>query len=65
VVLPLYQLICCSSFGRIRGDPAGPGLKGQEVDLALFKLSVKTFDPWLVGRESARPGVLTRWCLVR
>jgi solute:Na+ symporter, SSS family len=26
-----------------------PGLTGSNIDLALFKLSVKTFDPWFVG----------------
>jgi SSS family solute:Na+ symporter len=33
-------------------------LSGQNVDLALFKLSVKTFDPWFVGVIGAA-GVLT------
>jgi solute:Na+ symporter, SSS family len=35
-----------------------PGLKGPDVDLALFRLSVKTFDPWIVGIIGAA-GVLT------
>jgi SSS family solute:Na+ symporter len=35
-----------------------PDLKGTDVDLALFKLSVKTFDPWVVGLIGAA-GVLT------
>jgi SSS family solute:Na+ symporter len=35
-----------------------PGLKGADIDLALFKLSVKTFDPWIVGIVGAA-GVLT------
>jgi SSS family solute:Na+ symporter len=35
-----------------------PDLRGPEVDLALFKLSVKPFDPWLVGVIGAA-GVLT------
>jgi SSS family solute:Na+ symporter len=35
-----------------------PGLTGSNIDLALFKLSVKTFDPWFVGVIGAT-GVLT------
>src|SRR6202021_929714 len=35
-----------------------PGLTGPNIDLALFKLSVKTFDPWFVGVIGAT-GVLT------
>jgi solute:Na+ symporter, SSS family len=34
------------------------GLKGSDIDLALFKLSVQTFDPWFVGVIGAT-GVLT------
>jgi SSS family solute:Na+ symporter len=59
VVLPLYQLILLFVF--LVGFAAilqVPDLKGQEVDLALFKLSVKTFDPGLVGVIGAA-GVLT------
>jgi len=35
-----------------------PGLTGSNIDLALFKLSAKTFDPWFVGVIGAT-GVLT------
>ncbi len=59
VVLPLYQLILLFVF--LVGFAAilqVPGLKGPDVDLALFKLSVKTFDPWMVGIIGAA-GVLT------
>jgi SSS family solute:Na+ symporter len=59
VVLPLYQLILLFVF--LVGFAAilqVPDLRGPEVDLALFKLSVKTFDPWLVGVIGAA-GVLT------
>jgi SSS family solute:Na+ symporter len=59
VVLPLYQLILLFVF--LVGFAAilqVPGLKGADVDLALFKLSVKTFDPWTVGIIGAA-GVLT------
>jgi SSS family solute:Na+ symporter len=59
VMLPLYQLILLFVF--LAGFAAilqVPGLKGADVDLALFKLSVKTFDPWIVGIIGAA-GVLT------
>jgi SSS family solute:Na+ symporter len=59
VVLPLYQLVLLFVF--LVGFAAVlqvPGLKGPEVDLALFRLSVKTFDPWVVGVIGAA-GVLT------
>ena len=59
MVLPLYQLILLFVF--LVGFAAIlqiPDLKGADVDLALFKLSVKTFDPWLVGLIGAA-GVLT------
>jgi solute:Na+ symporter, SSS family len=59
VVLPLYQLILLFVF--LVGFTAilqVPGLGGADVDLALFKLSVKTFDPWFVGVIGAA-GVLT------
>jgi SSS family solute:Na+ symporter len=26
-----------------------PGLEGEEVDLALLRLSIETFDPWFIG----------------
>jgi solute:Na+ symporter, SSS family len=59
IVLPLYQLI--QLFVFLVGFAAilqVTDLKGPDVDLALFKLSVKTFDPWLVGVIGAA-GVLT------
>jgi len=59
VILPIYQLILLFVF--LVGFAAilqVPGLRGPDVDLALFKLSVKTFDPWLVGVIGAA-GVLT------
>jgi SSS family solute:Na+ symporter len=59
VILPIYQLILLFVF--LVGFAAilqVPGLSGPDVDLALFKLSVKTFDPWLVGVIGAA-GVLT------
>ncbi|MGA7811080.1 sodium:solute symporter family protein [Bradyrhizobium sp.] len=59
IVLPLYQLILLFVF--LVGFAATlqvPGLTGSNIDLALFKLSVKTFDPWFVGVIGAT-GVLT------
>ena len=59
VFLPIYQLILLFVF--FVGFAAilqVPGLSGPQVDLALFKLSVKTFDPWFVGVIGAA-GVLT------
>jgi SSS family solute:Na+ symporter len=59
VVLPIYQLILLFVF--LVGFAAilqVPGLSGPNVDLALFKLSVKSFDPWFVGVIGAA-GVLT------
>jgi solute:Na+ symporter, SSS family len=59
IVLPIYQLILLFVF--LAGFAAilqVPGLSGPDVDLALFKLSAKTFDPWVVGVIGAA-GVLT------
>ena len=59
IVLPLYQLILLFVF--FVGFAAilqVPGLTGADIDLSLFKLSVKTFDPWFVGMIGAA-GVLT------
>jgi solute:Na+ symporter, SSS family len=49
-LLPLYQLILLFVFFvGFAATLQVPGLKGPDIDLALFKLSVKTFDPWFVG----------------
>ena len=59
IVMPLYQLILLFAF--FVGFAAVlkvPGLKGGEVDLALFRLSIQTFDPWFVGVIGGA-GVLT------
>ena len=59
IVLPLYQLIMLFVF--FVGFAAilqVPGLQGPEIDLALVRLSVKTFSPWMVGVIGAT-GVLT------
>ncbi|MGF6778552.1 sodium:solute symporter family protein [Paraburkholderia sp. GAS334] len=59
MVLPLYQLILLFVF--FVGFAAVlkvPGLKGGDIDLSLFRLSILTFDPWFVGVIGAA-GVLT------
>jgi SSS family solute:Na+ symporter len=59
IFMPLYQLILLFAF--FVGFAAilkVPGLKGGEVDLALFKISIATFDPWFVGVIGGA-GVLT------
>jgi SSS family solute:Na+ symporter len=59
VFLPIYQLILLFVFfAGFAAILQVPGLKGTDVDLTLFKLSVKTFDPWVVGLIGAA-GVLT------
>lgn len=58
-VLPLYQLILLFVF--FVGFAASlkvPGLKGSDIDLSLFHLSLQAFDPWFVGVIGAA-GVLT------
>ena len=59
VLMPLYQMILGLVF--LVGFAAilqVPGLKGPQADLALLKISLKTFDPWFVGVIGAA-GVLT------
>ncbi|PXW14623.1 sodium:solute symporter family protein [Paraburkholderia caballeronis] len=59
ILLPLYQLILLFVF--FCGFAAVlkvPGLTGGDIDLSLFLLSLKTFDPWFVGVIGAA-GVLT------
>ncbi|WP_179405223.1 sodium:solute symporter family protein [Burkholderia guangdongensis] len=58
-ILPLYQLI--QLFVFFIGFAAVlkvPGLKGGDIDLSLFRLSLLSFDPWVVGLIGAA-GVLT------
>lgn len=58
-ILPLYGAL---SVGAIFVGYAAiihvPGLQGSDVDLALLKLSMQTFDPWFVGVIGAA-GLLT------
>ncbi|MEE7506122.1 sodium:solute symporter [Methylobacterium mesophilicum] len=59
VILPIYQLI--NLFVFVIGFTAVmqvPGLAGPDVDLSLFKLSLATFPPWVIGLIGAT-GVLT------
>jgi len=59
ILLPVYQLILAFVF--FTGFAAilqVPGLKGPDIDLALFRLSIKEFAPWFVGVIGAA-GVLT------
>ena len=59
VVMPLYSLVML--FSMLVGFAAVlkvPGLTGGQIDLALLKLSIATFDPWFVGLIGAA-GVLT------
>jgi SSS family solute:Na+ symporter len=59
IVLPLYQLILLFVFFvGFAATLQVPGLTGSNIDLALFKLSAKTFDPWFVGLIGAT-GVFT------
>ncbi|MBM7588118.1 SSS family solute:Na+ symporter [Bacillus pakistanensis] len=58
-MMPLYSLIIVFVF--FVGFAAilqVPGLTGENVDLALFRLSLQTFDPWVVGLIGAA-GLLT------
>ncbi|MGE3615781.1 MAG: sodium:solute symporter, partial [Gemmatimonadales bacterium] len=59
VVMPLYQLVML--FVLFIGFAAllsVPGLTGTDADLALLRVSIQTFDPWVVGVIGAA-GVLT------
>src|SRR5262249_37186778 len=59
ILLPLYQLILLFVFFvGFAATLQVPGLTGPDIDLALFKLSAQTFDPWFVGVIGAT-GVLT------
>ncbi|MFP5113072.1 sodium:solute symporter family protein [Bacillaceae bacterium C204] len=59
IIMPLYQLVLLFVF--FVGFAAilqVKGLEGAEGDLALLKLSMQTFDPWVVGLIGAA-GLLT------
>ncbi|MGY4225001.1 SSS family solute:Na+ symporter [Bradyrhizobium sp. USDA 4503] len=59
IYMPLYSLVML--FSMLVGFAAilrVPNLTGGQIDLALLKLSVATFDPWFVGVIGVA-GVLT------
>jgi SSS family solute:Na+ symporter len=58
-LLPVYQLILLFVFFvGFAATLKVPGLTGGDIDLALFRLSIQSFDPWFVGVIGAA-GVLT------
>jgi SSS family solute:Na+ symporter len=59
IYMPLYSLVML--LAMLVGFAATlqvPNLTGGQIDLALLKLSIQTFDPWFVGVIGAA-GVLT------
>lgn len=59
IILPLYTLMLLFVF--FVGFTAilqVPGLNGADGDLSLLRLSIKTFDPWVIGFIGAA-GLLT------
>jgi SSS family solute:Na+ symporter len=59
IILPVYQLVLLFVFFvGFAATLKVPGLKGGDIDLSLFRLSIQTFDPWIVGVIGAA-GVLT------
>jgi SSS family solute:Na+ symporter len=58
-VLPIYQLMLLFIFFvGFATVLQVPGLQGSDIDLALFKVSLQTFNPWFIGVIGAA-GVLT------
>lgn len=50
IFMPLYQLILLFSlFAGFAAILSLPTLEGSEVDLALLRVSLQQFDPWVVG----------------
>ncbi|MGB8957069.1 MAG: sodium:solute symporter family protein [Tumebacillaceae bacterium] len=59
IFMPLYQLlILFAFFVGFAAILQVPGLTGSAGDLSLIKLSLQTFDPWLIGLIGAA-GLLT------
>ncbi|MET3730059.1 SSS family solute:Na+ symporter [Fictibacillus halophilus] len=59
IFMPVYQLVLLFVF--FVGFAAilqVPGLEGPDADLALLRISIETFDPWVVGVIGAA-GILT------
>src|SRR5918994_339421 len=48
--LPIYQLVMLFAFFvGFASILQIPGLEGPEADLSLLRISLETFDPWIVG----------------
>lgn len=59
IIMPLYSLVLLFVFFvGFAAILVVPGLHGADADLALLKISIKTFDPWVIGVIGAA-GVLT------
>jgi SSS family solute:Na+ symporter len=59
IIMPIYQLILVFVFfAGFAAILQVPGLEGPKGDLALLKISIQTFDPWIVGIIGAA-GILT------
>ncbi|HEY1856333.1 sodium:solute symporter family protein [Acidocella sp.] len=59
IVLPIYQLVMLFVFFvGFTAVLVVPGLKGAATNMALLKITVATFPPWMVGVVGAT-GVLT------
>jgi len=58
-ILPIYSiLLLFVFFVGFAAILRVPGLSGSDIDLALLKLSIQTFDPWFIGIIGAA-GLLT------
>ncbi|MFB1097954.1 sodium:solute symporter [Terribacillus sp. JSM ZJ617] len=50
IISPLYTLMLLFVFFvGTAAILAVPGLEGEDVDLSLLRLSIETFDPWVIG----------------
>ncbi|WP_339289380.1 sodium:solute symporter family protein [Ureibacillus sp. FSL K6-0786] len=59
ITLPLYTLLLLFAFFiGFAAIVQIPGLQGSEGDLSLLRLSIQTFDPWVIGVVGAA-GLLT------
>lgn len=59
ITLPLYTLLLLFAFFiGFAAIVEIPGLQGAEGDLSLLRLTIQTFDPWIVGVVGAA-GLLT------
>ncbi|WP_026692995.1 sodium:solute symporter family protein [Peribacillus kribbensis] len=59
IFMPIYQLVLLFVFfAGFAAILQVPGLAGPEADLSLLRISIQTFDPWVVGVIGAA-GILT------